>query len=103
MLSAFRSAATRAARPLKIQQSSVRFVSTTPRIFGDHHAPKPPSLIGEGAKVGEVPTDLNQATGLERLQIMGSMQGIDVFSMEPLELTKLGTKSDPTIVATMVC
>jgi hypothetical protein len=102
MLSALRSSAARAARPLKSQQTALRFVSSTPRVLGDH-GPKPPSLIGEGAKAGEVPTDLNQSTGLERFQIMGNLQGVDVFGMEPLVLTKLGTKAEPTVIPSLVC
>ncbi|KAF7441457.1 Cytochrome c oxidase polypeptide IV mitochondrial [Pyrenophora tritici-repentis] len=36
-----------------------------------------------GAKPGTVPTDAEQATGLERLEILGKMQGIDIFDMRP--------------------
>ncbi|KAI9716713.1 MAG: Cytochrome c oxidase subunit 4 [Chrysothrix sp. TS-e1954] len=52
-------------------------------------------LLPEGAAVGTVPSDLEQATGLERLEILGKMQGIDVFDMRPLPADRLGTKSDP--------
>merc|ERR1712000_474527 len=31
-------------------------------------------LIPEGAPVGTVPTDLNQATGLERLEVLGKIR-----------------------------
>jgi cytochrome c oxidase subunit 5b len=40
-----------------------------------------------------VPTDLEQATGLERLEILGKMQGIDIFDMKPLDASRLGTSS----------
>jgi hypothetical protein len=33
-------------------------------------------LFAPGAKPGTIPTDLDQATGLERLELIGKMQGI---------------------------
>ena len=48
-------------------------------------------LIPEGAKPGTVPTDAEQSTGLERLEILGKMQGIDIFDMRPLDASRLGT------------
>jgi cytochrome c oxidase subunit 5b len=47
-------------------------------------------LIPPGAKPGTIPTDLDQATGLERLEILGKMQGIDIFDMKPLDASRLG-------------
>ena len=47
-------------------------------------------LLPEGAKPGTVPTDIDQATGLERLEILGKMQGIDVFDMKPLDASRKG-------------
>ncbi len=44
-----------------------------------------------GAAVGTVPTDLEQATGLERLEILGKMQGVDIFDMKPLDASRKGT------------
>jgi len=55
-------------------------------------------LIGPGAAVGTVPTDLEQATGLERFEILGKMQGIDVFDMKPLDASRKGTLDNPIIV-----
>ncbi|KAI4251712.1 MAG: hypothetical protein LQ352_004684, partial [Teloschistes flavicans] len=46
-------------------------------------------LVGPGAEPGTVPTDLEQATGLERLEILGKMQGIDIFDMKPLDASRL--------------
>ncbi|KAL8969029.1 MAG: hypothetical protein Q9197_004561 [Variospora fuerteventurae] len=43
-----------------------------------------------GAAPGTIPTDLEQATGLERFEILGKMQGIDVFDMKPLDASRLG-------------
>ena len=47
-------------------------------------------LLPPGAQPGTVPTDLDQATGLERLEILGKMQGIDVFDMKPLDASRFG-------------
>jgi len=52
-------------------------------------------LIGPGAKPGEVPTDLDQATGLERLEILGKMEGIDIFHMKPFDTSRMGTLEKP--------
>jgi cytochrome c oxidase subunit 5b len=45
-----------------------------------------------------VPTDLEQATGLERLEILGKMQGIDIFDMKPLDASRKGTVPKPSRV-----
>lgn len=55
-------------------------------------------LIGQGAKEGEVPTDLDQATGLERFELLGKLEGIEVFETEPLDASKIGTMADPVII-----
>ena len=47
-------------------------------------------LLGPGAVPGTVPTDLEQATGLERLEILGKMQGVDIFDMKPLDASRKG-------------
>jgi cytochrome c oxidase subunit 5b len=48
-------------------------------------------LIGPGAKPGTVPTDIEQATGLERFEILGKMEGVDIFDMKPLDASRKGT------------
>jgi cytochrome c oxidase subunit 5b len=48
-------------------------------------------LIPPGGNAGSVPTDLEQATGLERLELLGKMQGIDIFDMRPLDASRKGT------------
>lgn len=55
-------------------------------------------LFGPGAKPGTVPTDLEQATGLERLEILGKMEGVDIFDMRPLDASRKGTMDSPIMV-----
>ncbi|KAI9786009.1 MAG: Cytochrome c oxidase subunit 4 [Peltula sp. TS41687] len=55
-------------------------------------------LLPPGAKPGTVPTDLEQATGLERLEILGKMEGIDIFDMKPLDASRMGTLDNPIVV-----
>jgi cytochrome c oxidase subunit 5b len=47
-------------------------------------------LLPPGAKPTSVPSDLEQATGLERLELLGKMQGIDIFDMRPLDASRKG-------------
>lgn len=47
-------------------------------------------LLAPGAKPGTIPTDYEQATGLERLEILGKMQGVDIFDMRPLDASRKG-------------
>lgn len=60
------------------------------------------SLIGPGAKPGTIPSDLDQATGLERFELLGKMEGIDVFDMEDPIFQGSGTMKDPYIVPTYI-
>ncbi|KAF2224882.1 subunit IV of cytochrome c oxidase [Elsinoe ampelina] len=55
-------------------------------------------LMPPGAPPGVVPTDLEQATGLERLEILGKMQGVDIFDMRPLDASRKGTLDNPITV-----
>ncbi|RYO89153.1 hypothetical protein DL764_008625 [Monosporascus ibericus] len=55
-------------------------------------------LIGPGAAPGTVPTDLEQSTGLERLEILGKMEGVDIFDMRPLDSSRKGTVDNPIMV-----
>jgi cytochrome c oxidase subunit 5b len=48
-------------------------------------------LMPPGGQPGQVPSDLEQATGLERLEILGKMQGVDIFDMKPLDASRKGT------------
>lgn len=55
-------------------------------------------LFGPGAPVGTVPTDLNQSTGMERLEILGKVEGVDIFDMRPLDASRKGTVAEPILV-----
>jgi Cytochrome c oxidase subunit Vb len=79
--------------------TSVRAFSATQRA---NSGPPPPQLFGAGGKPGEVPTDIEQATGLERLQLLGDLEGINVFDQEALDASRVGTKSDPIKVLSYV-
>ncbi|KAI0481084.1 COX5B-domain-containing protein [Xylariaceae sp. FL0804] len=58
-------------------------------------------LFGPGAAPGTVPTDLEQATGLERLEILGKMEGVDIFDMRPLDSSRKGTLDNPIPIKTV--
>jgi len=45
-----------------------------------------------------VPSDLDQLTGLARLQLLGEIQGIKVFDDSPLDASRVGTKASPILV-----
>src|SRR4051812_15579934 len=81
-----------------IPQQIVRSIASSSRVRSE----APPTLYGEGAKSGEVPTDVQQATGMERLQLLGHLDGVDVFNTGPLVMSKAGTLEDPTIVHSYV-
>ncbi|EAS33552.3 cytochrome c oxidase polypeptide IV [Coccidioides immitis RS] len=55
-------------------------------------------LIGPGAEPGTIGTDLEQSTGLERLELLGKMEGVDIFNMKPLDASRLGTLDNPILV-----
>ncbi|KAK2772908.1 Cytochrome c oxidase subunit 4 [Onygenales sp. PD_12] len=55
-------------------------------------------LLAPGAKPGTIPTDFEQSTGLERLELLGKMQGIDIFDMRPLDASRKGTIENPIMV-----
>ena len=67
----------------------------------DHHAAAP-SIYGVGAKPGETPTDESQSTGLDRVQVLGLLEGVDVFDLEPLDSSRIGTLADPIKVFSAV-
>ncbi|KAF3928451.1 hypothetical protein ABW20_dc0103029 [Dactylellina cionopaga] len=62
-----------------------------------HEVKSANDLYGIAAQPGTVPTDLEQATGLERLEILGKMEGIDIFDMKPLDASRMGTMENPIL------
>ncbi|KAK9368331.1 cytochrome c oxidase subunit VB-domain-containing protein [Lipomyces kononenkoae] len=59
---------------------------------------RPEDLFGPGAEPGQIPSDFEQATGLERLELLGNMAGIDIWDLELLPSHRTGTIADPIIV-----
>jgi len=43
-----------------------------------------------------------QATGLERFELLGKLEGVDVFDMKPMEMTRIGTVQDPIPIYSLV-
>lgn len=44
----------------------------------------------------------NQSTGLERFELLGKLDGVDVFDMKPLKVERLGTMKEPISVYSLV-
>nr|8C8Q_D Chain D, Cytochrome c oxidase subunit 4, mitochondrial [Schizosaccharomyces pombe]8Q1B_d Chain d, Cytochrome c oxidase subunit 4, mitochondrial [Schizosaccharomyces pombe] len=65
------------------------------------NAKEPSDLIGPGGRDGEVPTDLEQATGLERYELLSELSGRDAFDMKPLDASRKGTLTDPIMVTSL--
>ena len=61
-----------------------------------------PQIFGSGSKPGEVPTDQSQSTGLERFQLLGELEGVSAFDMEPLDSSRVGTVENPIKVLSLV-
>ena len=101
-LTAARTGLRASATSTTVARTSARTFSTTPRRFSDdHHGPVAPQLYGKGSNTeAKIPSDAEQATGIERLQLLGEMEGVDVFDDSPLYLTRLGTLADPIMVKT---
>lgn len=92
-----RSALPKAQNTTVIQQAT-RSIASSSRICSE----QPPALLGEGSTSGKVATDVQQATGLERLQLLGNLEGIDVFNTGPLLMSKIGTLKEPVMVPSYV-
>lgn len=69
----------------------LRFANDADRFFSTTEIKTEEDLVPPGAKSGTVPSDIEQATGLERLELVGKMQGIDIFDMRPLDASRKGT------------
>ncbi|KAG4306513.1 hypothetical protein PORY_000501 [Pneumocystis oryctolagi] len=50
---------------------------------------------------GRVPTTLEQATGIERLELLRKMAGEDAFDLNPLNVSRVGTLKDPITVQSL--
>lgn len=61
-------------------------------------ATEPEALFGPGVEGRELPNDFEQATGLERLELLAKMEGIELFDSKPLVQDRKGTVDDPVIV-----
>jgi len=94
-----RTLAARLTRPVLRVTAVTRNISSTPRCLS---APEPsiPIQTGPGTPPGRVPTDEEQATGPERLQLLGRQEGIDVFERKP-DFSKKGTMADPVLVPSL--
>lgn len=109
--SAIRSAARPAFRAVsRSAATSIRAISTTQtRLSADHgHEHKEivsgqSKLFGPGAPAGQVPTEAEQSTGLDRLELLAEMQGEKLFDEEPLSAEFTGTKENPVLVYSLVC
>ncbi|KAK0236016.1 cytochrome c oxidase subunit VB-domain-containing protein [Armillaria borealis] len=77
--------------------SALRTFTASSQVASSHGDP-PPQLLGPGVKPGEVPTSYDQATGIERLQLLGDIEGFNVFDQEPLDSSRTGTKANPILV-----
>jgi cytochrome c oxidase subunit 5b len=97
--------AIRVARPLArsvYKNSALRSFASSARALDDHGHTVLPQIYGPRSKPREVPTDELQSTGLERLQVLGEMQGVNVFDKSPLDSSRVGTKASPIIVPSLV-
>jgi cytochrome c oxidase subunit 5b len=86
---------------LSARTTSVRAISSTARVCEETHHTVP-KVFGPGSKPGEIPSIMDQATGLERLQLLGDIQGVEVFDRQPLDASRIGTKKEPIMVASLV-
>jgi len=66
------------------------------------HFLRPPHPSSAGSKFGHIPADIEQATGLECLQLLGRLHRVDVFNMGPVLITKPSTIGGPTLVPAYV-
>jgi cytochrome c oxidase subunit 5b len=82
--------------------SLLRALSTSAIRHSDDHHASAPTIFGVGAKPGETPTDQSQSTGLDRVQVLGLLEGVDVFDLEPLDSSRIGTLADPIKVFSAV-
>lgn len=70
-------------------------------VASDFKNPNEP-VVGPGAPDGVIPTDFEQTSGLERLEYLANVQGINIFLDEPLKIDAYGTLEKPVLVETVV-
>lgn len=89
-----------ALRQLRLAPQAVRPFSSACRLQSTNlpDVKDASDLIPTGAERGSMPTDLEQSTGLERLEILSKMAGVDVFDMQPIKFNKLGTVKEPIMI-----
>ncbi|KAG2223498.1 hypothetical protein INT45_001246 [Circinella minor] len=87
-----------AAAPVAARASIRPFSVMGARFSGAVSAESIEKTLGPGGKAGEVPTDLEQATGLERLELLSKLEGKEFFDTEPLNMTHIGTVQEPIVV-----
>lgn len=59
----------------------------------------PNALFGPGTtEKGAQPTSFEIATGIDRLETLAKLEGIELFDMAPLEQDRKGTPSDPYVI-----
>ncbi|PVU90315.1 hypothetical protein BB561_004931 [Smittium simulii] len=75
---------------------SARFFGSS--FFARESHPETKIVQGKGATPGYIPTDVEQATGLDRLEQLAALNGEEFFDMKPLVLHTKGTRTNPTIV-----
>jgi len=76
------------------QSSTVRAFSVLGPRFGELSN----NFFGPGAKPGTVADDIDQATGIERAELLSKLEGKELFDLSPLKVTAMGTKKDPVMV-----
>lgn len=50
---------------------------------------------------GRIPTILEQATGIEKFELLKKIAGEEAFDLEPLDASRMGTLKDPIIVKSL--
>lgn len=59
----------------------------------------PNALFGPGThEKGKQPSSFEIATGLDRLELLAKLEGIEIFDSAPLTQDRKGTPSDPVII-----
>ena len=53
-------------------------------------------------QVSKLMNSEQQATGLERFELLGDLHGVDVFDLKPIEMTRMGTLDEPIMIYTLV-